>query len=673
MNPPIKIRKRIESIRDQLNYHNVRYYVYDDPEITDSEYDKLLRELQALEKEYPEAITPDSPTQRVGAQPLKSFGEIKHKIPMLSLANAMNENELRDFDKRVRDTLDTDKVEYAAEPKLDGLAISLIYEKGVFVRAATRGDGNVGEDVTQNIRTIHSIPLRLMGKKIPALLEVRGEVFMPRSGFEQLNRRMLEEGAKVFANPRNAAAGSLRQLDSRVTASRPLDMICYGIGEVAQFQIPDSYSEIIEELKQLGLHVSPERAVLSDVDQCMGYYRDISTRRNDLPYEIDGIVFKVNNLEMQKKLGFVSRAPRWAIAQKFPAQEEMTLLHGIDFQVGRTGAITPVARLEPVSVGGVTVSNATLHNMDEIQRLDVRPGDTVIIRRAGDVIPQVVSVVKSRRQSGAKTIKTPTRCPVCHSDLVKAEGQTVIRCSGGLFCEAQRKEAIKHFASRKAMNIDGLGDKLVEQLVDEGLVHNPSDLFDLEQQQLAALERMGEKSAENLIKSLQKSKQTTLQKFIYSLGIREVGEATARALAVHLGSLEQVMNADLETLEEIPDIGPVVAANIVSFFKQEHNREVVSNLQAKGLAWDDEAYKGEVGQLVGQVFVITGTLSEMSRNDAKQALLDRGAKVTGSVSNKTNYLIVGENPGSKADKARELGVTVLNENEFISLLEPLLT
>lgn len=668
MKPPIKILKRIDDIREQLNFHNVRYYVYDDPEITDSEYDKLLRELQSFEEDYPQTITVDSPTQRVGAHPLKSFGEIKHDVPMLSLSNAMDESELRDFDKRIQDALNIDSIEYAAEPKLDGLAISLLYEQGLFIRAATRGDGFVGEDVTQNIRTVRSIPLRLTGKDIPDVLEVRGEVFMPRLGFEQLNQRMVDEGTKVFANPRNAAAGSLRQLDPKVTATRPLEMICYGIGESGQLGTPESYSEIIDRLKTLGLRVSPERAVLTGIDACMDYYLGIADRRNDLPYEIDGIVFKVNNLAQQKTLGFVSRAPRWAIAQKFPAQEEMTVLQGIDFQVGRTGAITPVARLEPVTVGGVSVSNATLHNMEEIQRLDVRPGDTVIVRRAGDVIPQVVSVVMSRRKPGARKIKTPTCCPVCQSDLVKVEGQTIIRCSGGLFCEAQRKEAIKHFASRKAMNIEGLGDKIVDQLVDEDLIHNPADLYDLQQTQIAGMDRMGDKSAENLLKSLDKSKHTSLQKFVYALGIREVGEATARALAQQLGNVDNIMNADIAELEAIRDIGPVVAANIVSFFKQEHNRDVVSKLIAKGIHWDDIEIAEITGQLTGQVFVITGTLSAMGRTEAKQALLERGAKVTGSISSKTNYLIAGENPGSKVNKARELGVSVLDEKEFIALL-----
>jgi len=665
-----KIIEKVRSLSEQLNYHNIRYYAHDDPEIPDAEYDRLLKELQTLEKEYPQLINDESPTQRVGSSPLTEFGQVTHSIPMLSLANAMDEQELREFDKRVRQALAVDQVTYAAEPKLDGLAVSLRYEKGKLVKAATRGDGHVGEDITQNIRTIKSIPLHLLGREIPRVLEVRGEVFMPKKGFEALNKKVITEGGKVFANPRNAAAGSLRQLDSSVTAKRPLEMICYGIGEVIDGDIPDLYSEIINDLQKLGLRVSPERAVLNGVEECLQYYADLSSKRESLPYEIDGIVFKVDRIEDQKKLGFVSRAPRWAIAQKFPAQEEMTSLKSVDFQVGRTGAITPVARLEPVVVGGVTVSNASLHNMDEIERLDIRIGDTVILRRAGDVIPQIVSVVMSRRPSAARKIKQPLHCPVCGSDVTKPDGQVALRCSGGLYCAAQRKEAIKHFASRKAMDIEGLGDKLVEQLVNEELIHDPADLFILKTDQLSSLERMGEKSAGNLVLALQDSKKTTLQKFIYSLGIREVGEATARALSQHLGTLDAIMGADEDRLIEIPDIGPIVAANIVSFFKQKHNIDVVKKLIKYGVHWEHQPVsQTDAGPLDGMIFVITGTLSEMTRADAKEALLRRGAKVTGSISKKTNYLLVGGSPGSKADKARDLGVPVLDEKEFLALIE----
>jgi DNA ligase (NAD+) len=672
MNIPEKTIKRIKSLREQLHHHNVRYYVYDDPEITDSEYDRLLRELQELEIKYPETVTPDSPTQRVGSSPLKSFGEVSHKVPMLSLANAMNEEELRDFDRRVREKLDADIINYAAEPKMDGLAVSLIFEKGILVRGATRGDGFTGEDVTQNVRTIKTVPLQLMGKKLPDLLEVRGEVFMPAKGFEQLNSRTIKEGGKAFANPRNAAAGSLRQLDPSVTASRPLDMICYGIGETRNVSIPPLYSEIIDWLASLGLHVSPERAVVTGVEQCLEYYNDLSSRRDNLPYEIDGIVFKVNDIAQQEKLGFVSRAPRWAIAHKFPAQEEMTILLAVEFQVGRTGALTPVARLEPVSVGGVMVSNATLHNMDEIRRLDVRPGDTVIVRRAGDVIPQIVSVVKSRRPSGAGQVKVPKKCPVCHSELIQPEGLAVIRCSGGLFCSAQRKESLKHFASRKAMDIEGLGDKLIDQLIDKDLVHSPADLYTLKKEQLASLDRMGEKSASRLVSAMEKSKNTSLQRFIYALGIREVGEATARALVKNLLTLKAIMEADEEILENIPDVGPVVAANITGFFRQKHNRDVVKQLIASGVTWqEDQGNDLQAEQLSGQSFVITGTLSGMSRNEAKDILLQHGAKVAGSVSGKTDFLVAGESPGSKLNRARDLGVKVLDEPAFMQLLDTL--
>lgn len=664
-----KIKQQIFNLREQINHHNIQYYTFDNPDIPDSEYDKLLRELQSYEEKYPELITIDSPTQRVGAKPLKAFGEIKHVIPMLSLGNAMNEEEFNDFDRKVRELTDENLIQYAAEPKLDGLAVSLRYEQGVLVTAATRGDGNVGEDITQNARTINTIPLRLSGEYAPPVLEVRGEVFMPLSGFDKLNEAVLINGGKAFANPRNAAAGSLRQLDPKITSKRPLEMICYGVGVVEGVDLPETYSETINWLKTLGLKVSPEREVLDGREACIEYYNKIATKRDKLPYEIDGIVYKVNNISLQNKLGFVSRAPRWAIAHKFPAQEVMTVLLSVEFQVGRTGAITPVARLEPVEVAGVIVSNATLHNMDEINRLGVREGDTVIIRRAGDVIPQVVSVVKSKRPNKTKKISLPKKCPVCQSDLIKPEGQTVVRCTGGLYCEAQRKEAIKHFASRKAMNIDGLGDKIVDQLVDEGLIHDPSDLFRLEAKQLIELERMGEKSAENLISAIDKSKETQLQKLIYALGIREVGEATSLALTKNLGSIDNLMKADKESLVEIPDVGPVVAENIHYFFRQRHNLDIIQNLLNAGVIWPDPEISTHEGSPVnGLTFVVTGTLTTLSRNDVKNRLQILGAKVSGSVSKKTDYLVAGEKAGSKLKKANDLGVQVLNEQELIELI-----
>ncbi len=664
-----KVTDRIKRLREELNYHNIRYYTFDDPEIPDSEYDRLFRELQDLEAQYPELVTTDSPTQRIGSSPLESFSEIEHGVPMLSLANAMNEDEFRSFARRVSELTGVKDIEFAAEPKLDGLAVSIRYEDGKLVQAATRGDGNTGEDITQNVRTIHTVPLRLTGKGIPPILEVRGEVFISSAGFEELNKKMISNGGKTFANPRNAAAGSLRQLDPKITAERPLEMICYGIGVVNGAKLPAFYSEIIDWLQGLGIRISPERAVLNGLDQCTAYYRDIAERRESLPYEIDGVVYKVNSIAMQEELGFISRAPRWAIAYKFPAQEVMTVLLAVEFQVGRTGAITPVARLEPVAVGGVIVSNATLHNMDEIRRLGVRIGDTVIIRRAGDVIPKVVRVIVSRRPDKTKVIRTPSRCPVCKSELQKEEGLSILRCSGGLYCEAQRKEAIKHFAARKAMNIEGLGDKLIGQMVDVGLVNNPADLYSLTQSKLSDLDRMGDKSAANIIEALQKSKQTTLQKFIYALGIREVGEATALSLATHFGTLDAIIKADEESLLEVPDIGPVVAKNIVTFFRQKHNMDVIDSLINKEVRWAEQTIALSNARLKGLTFVITGTLSALSRDEAREALQSLGARVAGSVSARTSYLVAGDKPGSKKDKAEKLGVSILDEKQFMKVLE----
>ncbi|MDH5484873.1 MAG: NAD-dependent DNA ligase LigA, partial [Gammaproteobacteria bacterium] len=583
------IQQDVDNLRQLLNHHSYQYYVLDDPEIPDVEYDRLYRRLQQLEAENPDLITADSPTQRVGDQPLDGFTQVTHEIPMLSLDNVFNEEELNDFYRRIQQRLDTDNpIDFAAEPKLDGLAVSLLYEKGVLVRAGTRGDGTTGEDITQNVRTIHSVPLRLLGDDYPRLLEVRGEVFMPRAGFAELNRRARENDEKVFVNPRNAAAGSLRQLDPRITATRPLAIYCYAMGRVEGMADVASHSEILERLRHWGLPVCHERKRVTGVEGCLQYFNEMAVKRDALPYDIDGIVYKVDRLDWQKELGFVARAPRWAIAHKFPAQEEVTTVNAIEFQVGRTGAITPVARLEPVFVGGVTVSNATLHNMDEVERKDVRVGDQVIIRRAGDVIPEVVRVVPGSRNKNAAKVSLPTDgCPVCHSDIIQQEGEAVARCSGGLYCAAQRKESIKHFASRKAMDIEGLGDKLVEQLVDEKLIDHVDDLFNLTTEQLSQLERMGEKSAQNTIDALEKCKHTSLPRFIYALGIREVGEATARILAQHFGSLPALMAATEDELQTVPEVGPVVAGHVYSFFRQAHNLEVLQRLEAAGMHWDD--------------------------------------------------------------------------------------
>jgi len=665
-----KISEKITHLRDQLNHHSYQYYVLDDPEIPDVQYDRLYRELQSLEAEYPDLITNDSPTQRVGDKPLDGFSQVKHEVPMLSLDNVFNEEELSDFNKRLQQRLDNDtEISFAAEPKLDGLAVSLLYEKGLLVRAGTRGDGSTGENITQNIRTIHSIPLKLLGEKIPDVLEVRGEVFMPKAGFEKINQSARENDEKPFANPRNAAAGSLRQLDPKVTASRPLAMYCYAVGRVDGSEQLSTHSEMLDQLKQWGLPLCKERKTVKGVQGCLSYFQEMSELRDSLPYEIDGIVYKVNSLKLQKELGFVAKAPRWAIAHKFPAQEEITRVNAIEFQVGRTGAITPVARLEPVFVGGVTVSNATLHNMDEVNRKDVRVGDQVIIRRAGDVIPEVVRVVPGSRKHKANKIQLPELCPVCDSEIEQEEGEAIARCSGGLFCAAQRKESIKHFASRKAMDIDGLGDKLVEQLVDEGCIDHMDDLYTLTVEKIAGLERMGEKSATNLIEALQKSKHTSLNRFIYALGIREVGEATALTLANYFTNLDAIKAANEESLQNVEDVGPVVAAHIVRFFKQPHNLEVIEKLLNSGIYWDAiEAAAAEEQTLEGKTFVITGTLTEMTRDDAKKALQARGAKVTGSVSKKTDYVVVGESAGSKATKAEQLGIEMLDEAALIELL-----
>lgn len=667
---------QINALREQLNDHNYRYYVLDEPAIPDAEYDRLMRELQALEAEHPELITPDSPTQRVGSTPLSGFNEVAHEMPMLSLDNAMNAEEFIAFDKRVRDRLNSaEEIEYACEPKLDGLAVSLLYEQGVLVRAATRGDGQTGEDITTNVRTIRAIPLRLRssdeGLPVPERIEIRGEVYMPLAGFNAYNDRAREQGEKVFANPRNAAAGSLRQLDSSITAKRPLDFCSYSIGVVSdEVDLPETHSGILQQLKVWGVPINEEMEVVTGSDAVQGFFTRLGEKRHQLSYEIDGTVFKVNSLQLQEELGFVARAPRWAIAYKFPAVEQLTELVGVDFQVGRTGAITPVARLKPVHVAGVTVSNATLHNMDEIERLGVQIGDTVTVRRAGDVIPQIVAVLTDRRPDDSQPIELPATCPVCDSHVERVEGEAVARCTGGLVCAAQRKEAIKHFASRQALDIEGLGDKLVEQMVAADMIHSVGDLFTLNLEQVAGLERMAEKSAQNLLDALEKAKQTTMARFLFALGIREVGTVTAQNLASYFGFLDRLMAASKEELVAIRDVGDIVAEHIVNFFAEEHNRDVIQQLREAGVTFEEKepVTADEDAPLSGKVAVITGTLSDMTRDDAKAALEALGAKVTGSVSAKTDFLVAGEKAGSKLTKAQNLGVEVLDEAAFKAML-----
>jgi len=675
MNASSAIREQLESLREQIRHHNYRYHVLDDPEIPDVEYDRLMRELQALETKHPDLITSDSPTQRVGDQPIAAFGTVKHLVPMLSLDNAFSEDELKDFHRRITERLkldeNADDVQYAAEPKLDGAAVSLLYEDGELIRGATRGDGTTGEDITHNVRTIDGVPLRLIGKGYPRTLEVRGEVFMPKAGFEAYNEKARKAGEKTFVNPRNAAAGSLRQLDPRLTAERPLDIYVYSVGQVNNGELPDSHSEILDQLQEWGLKTCPERRVVIGVSGCLDYYNDIGGRRDSLHYEIDGVVYKVDSIAQQRELGFVSRAPRWAVAHKFPAQEELTCVRDIEFQVGRTGALTPVARLEPVFVGGVTVSNATLHNIDELHRKDVRVGDTVIIRRAGDVIPEVASVILSRRPKRTRPVKLPKVCPVCASAVIKEEGEAAARCTGGLYCSAQRAEALKHFVSRRAMDIEGLGAKLIDQLVAMDKINTPADLYTLQQDELAAMERMGEKSAQNLVDAIEASKSTTLARFLYALGIREVGEATAIGLATHFGQLRSIVDASEEELLEVPDVGPVVASRIRAFFNEPHNREVIRKLQKSGVAWPESEPRDrpQDGPLSGKTFVLTGTLSKMSREEAKKLIQDRGGKVTGSVSGKTDFVVHGDKPGSKLAKALKLDVQTLDETQFEHLLK----
>jgi DNA ligase (NAD+) len=673
-------RHEVEMLRQQLRHHNHRYYVLDDPEVPDAEYDRLFQRLKALEMQFPALLSSDSPTQRVGGEALAAFSTVTHEVPMLSLDNVFSEQEFADFDRRARDRLgdligqggdlfSQPALTYCCEPKLDGLAISLVYEGGVLIRGATRGDGVTGEDITHNVRTIPSVPLRLSGEALPALLEVRGEVLMSKKGFLKLNEQQEARGEKIFVNPRNAAAGSLRQLDPRMTAQRPLEFYAYSVVRCEGLKLPGSQYEILQKLATFGFRLSREIRRAEGVAEVQAFYADIQKRRENLPYEIDGVVIKVDNVRWQQELGFVSRAPRWATAYKFPAQEAVTTIQSIEFQVGRTGALTPVARLAPVFVGGVTVSNATLHNFDEIERMDVRVGDSVVIYRAGDVIPKVVRVITERRPEGTPPVVLPTRCPVCDSEVERREDEAIARCTGGLFCPAQQKEALKHFVSRRAMDIEGLGDKWIEQLVDLKLIKSSADLYSLQKDMLLPLERMGEKSADNLLAAIAASKNSTLPRFLYALGIREVGEATALLLSRHFGSLEKIMAADEAALMQVQDVGPVVAESIALFFRQPHNLDVIAALRAAGVSWPDGEALGERPQpLAGQTWVLTGSLATMSRDQAKEKLQQLGAKVSGSVSKKTHCVVAGEAAGSKLADAEKLGVAVMDETAFQQLL-----
>lgn len=674
LNIPKEVHQRYQRLKSELNQHNHAYYVLDDPSIPDSDYDRLMRELQDIEQQYNDLRTPDSPSQRVGGMALDSFSQVKHEVPMLSLDNAFSDIEMIDFERRIKDRINLNEdqnLTYACEPKLDGVAVSLIYQKGLLIRGATRGDGSVGEDITANVRTIKSIPLRLQGEDLPELLEVRGEIYMPRAGFNEFNKKARETGDKPFVNPRNAAAGSLRQLDSKITATRPLEMCAYSVGQYQGNHEPDSHFAMLNLLGRLGFKINQHIKQVEGIDACEDYYQHLASLRDQLDYDIDGIVYKVNDFILQQRLGFVAKAPRWAIARKFPAQEETTRLLDVEFQVGRTGAVTPVARLEPVFVGGVTVGNATLHNADEINRLGVCIGDTVIVRRAGDVIPQIVKAVLDKRPQGAQPIVFPDRCPVCQSSVKRTEGEAVARCTGGLFCGAQTKEAIKHYASRKAMDIDGLGDKLVDALVDHDLIYSVADLYELKLEKLVNLERMAQKSAENLLNSIEVSKQTTLPKFLYALGIREVGEATAQTLANNFGTLDRVIAASAEQLLEVEDVGPIVAGHIVDFFRNPDNLSIVDALRNSGVQWKDIDQSAQALPLKGQTWVLTGTLETMSRAEAKDRLQQFGAKVAGSVSAKTHAVVAGPGAGSKLNKAQALDIQVLTEESLIDFLDNL--
>jgi DNA ligase (NAD+) len=664
---------RVAELRKEIAHHDERYYVLDEPEIPDAEYDKLMLELRALEAEYPDLVTPDSPTQHVSGAPSEEFGEVIHKVPMLSLDNAFSEEDVQGFDRRIHERLAvTGDLDYWAEPKLDGLAVTVIYRHGKLAQAATRGDGVRGEDVTANVRKIRSVPQQLHGKT-PDVLEVRGEVFMPLKGFERMNRLARESGEKVFVNPRNAAAGSLRVLDPGITAKRPLQLYFYSLGTVEGGAVADRQSELLKAFKGWGLPICPDAQLVHGVSGLLAYYHDMGGRRKSLPYQIDGVVYKLDARADQERLGFVSRAPRWAIAHKFPAEEVFTVVREIEFQVGRTGALTPVARLEPVFVGGVTVSNVTLHNIGEVHRKDVRVGDTVVVRRAGDVIPEIVRMVPERRPDPpGPEVQLPENCPVCNSTVVQDEDQAIARCTGGFTCRAQRQEAIRHFASRRALDIEGFGDKLVEQLVERDWVKSPADIYSLTLEQLSALERMGEKSASNLLEAIEKSKRTTLPRLLYALGIPQVGEATALALAQHFGKLEKLLDADAARIQQVPDIGPIVSAFVAEFVASKDHRAVIKRLQDSGVSWPDvEPLPTVAGEdtLVGQTFVVTGTLEAMTREEAEEALRNLGAKVSKSVSKKTSYVVAGTEAGSKLGKAQELGVPVLDEKGFLALLE----
>lgn len=669
-----EIHQEINRLRTLLRRHEYRYHVLDEPAIPDAEYDRLMGELRILEAAQPELITSDSPTQRVGAAPLPEFEPVRHEVPMLSLDNVFDEESFLAFNKRVQDRLkESAELTYCCELKLDGLAVSLLYEQGELVQAATRGDGSTGENITVNVRTIRAVPLRLQGESFPARIEIRGEVFMTQAGFEKLNEEARRKGEKVFANPRNAAAGSLRQLDPRITAKRPLTFFCYGIGLLEQGVVPASHYERLQQLKSWGLPVSERIKLCQGSQQVIDFYHHIEQERSQLGFDIDGVVIKLDAVDMQESLGFVARAPRWATAFKFPAQEQMTVVRDVEFQVGRTGALTPVARLEPVLVAGVMVSNATLHNADEIVRLGLYIGDTVVVRRAGDVIPQVVSVIVDRRPADARPIHFPEQCPVCGSDIERSAGEVVARCSGGLICAAQRKEALKHFVSRRALDVEGMGEKIIEQLVDRQHVSTPADLFRLTMNILSRLERMGPKSAQNLLNALEKSKQTTFARFLYALGIREVGEATAANLATHFMSMEQLCAADLTALQAVPEVGEVVAAHVLQFLHEPHNQQVIDELLSPdiGIHWPEPVAKVvSVGEnpFAGKTVVLTGTLNQLSRDEAKERLTARGAKVSGSVSKKTAWVIAGEVAGSKLLKAQELGIPVIDEAEMLRLL-----
>ncbi|WP_320824662.1 NAD-dependent DNA ligase LigA [Reinekea sp.] len=664
-----EVRTQYLALIEQISRYDYEYYVLNESTVPDAEYDRLMRELQAIEADNPDWVSPSSPSQRGAGQVAEGFVTVAHRVPMLSLDNAFNSDDLAAFVKRLQDRLNNPAIiEFACEPKLDGIAVSLLYEQGQLVRGATRGDGSSGEDITSNVRTIRSIPLQLQGDDWPKVLEVRGEIYLPKAGFERMNRLALERGDKVFVNPRNAASGSLRQLDSKLTALRPLEMCCYSVGYSADGELPATQSELMAQFGRWGLKINGEQAVVQGIEGIEAYYQQLEAKRDSLTYEIDGIVYKVNSFGLQNRLGFVSRAPRWAIARKFPAQEEMTRLLAVEFQVGRTGALTPVARLEPVFVGGVTVSNATLHNMDEIERLDVRIGDRVIVHRAGDVIPKVARVVLADRPTTTELIDVPQACPECGSKVERIEGESVIRCTGGIFCSAQRREALKHFVSRKAMDIDGCGEKILDALLAANLIHSASALFELQLEQLSELDRMGQKSAEKLLSAIEQSKQTTLARFLFALGIREVGETTARNLARYFATMARLMVATEEQLLEVEDVGPKVAAHVVSYFSAPQNRTEVERLIDLGVHWDDEVVAEQTLLLNGQTWVVTGKIAQMSRDEAKDYLLRLGAKVAGSVSAKTTQVVAGPGAGSKLNKATELTVPVMDEAEFIQFL-----